>query len=211
MRAEQPATRTLQLKDHDLRQRDADRLRQLGQRQPAELVELSVRLLDDLKEARERLNQNPDNSSVPPSSRPPWSRNEPPTAAAGEQEPPPEPPPAPSPEDAAAAPRQSTQASSPARRPGKPPGAPGHVPRCWPSPRRWTTIRTTACAAPPHSPRTGMCYTGYPVADVTFGAPDHPVLGVISTGLPTTSSRNVVLRFDRQAHAHCSQYGQQGL
>ncbi len=35
---------------------------------------LSLRLLEDLKEARERLRQNPHNSSRPPSSRAPWER-----------------------------------------------------------------------------------------------------------------------------------------
>src|SRR5512147_1298557 len=35
---------------------------------------LSMRLLADLKEAWDRLNQGPDNSSRPPSSRAPWER-----------------------------------------------------------------------------------------------------------------------------------------
>ena len=39
-----------------------------------ELRGLSERLLADLKEARERLNQGPSNSSRPPSSRAPWER-----------------------------------------------------------------------------------------------------------------------------------------
>ena len=168
----------MQLQDHDLRQLDADRLRQLGQRQPAALVELSVRLLDDLKAARERRNQNPDNSSVPPSSRAPWSRNPPPPATEAE------PPPDPSPEDAAA-PRLSsnTPESSPARRPGKQPGAPGHARN------QMLAVTQTVDHYPDHGarcaaalpPEPSVCYTGYPVADVTFGQPDHPVLGVVST------------------------------
>ena len=174
----------MQLKDHDLRQLDADRLRQLGQRQPAALVELSVRLLDDLKEARERLNQNPDNSSVPPSSRTPWSRNEPPAVDAAEPEPDPLPKDV-SPEDAAAAQRKSpnTKESSAARRPGKQKGAPGHA--------RTQVLAVThtadhypdhcalCAAALPHE--HGECYTSYQDADVTFGEPDHPALGVVST------------------------------
>ncbi|WP_201091637.1 hypothetical protein [Thiocystis minor] len=52
-----------QLDEAYLRTLDEDRLR-----------DLSRRLLDDLKEARERLRQNPNNSSRPPGSRAPWER-----------------------------------------------------------------------------------------------------------------------------------------
>ena len=62
------------LKDHDLRQLDEKRIRDLKVRDPEALVNLSIRLLEDLKEARERLNQNPSNSSRPPSSQAPWFR-----------------------------------------------------------------------------------------------------------------------------------------
>ena len=41
---------------------------------PEALRGLSLRLLADLKEARDRLNQGPENSSRPPSSRVPWER-----------------------------------------------------------------------------------------------------------------------------------------
>jgi transposase len=57
------------LNDHDLRQIDETYLKSLGHE---EVIRVSLRLLKDLKEARERLNQNPDNSSRPPSSRDPW-------------------------------------------------------------------------------------------------------------------------------------------
>jgi hypothetical protein len=57
------------LNDHDLRQIDEQYLKSL---RPEEVIRVSLRLLKDLKEARERLNQNPDNSSRPPSSRDPW-------------------------------------------------------------------------------------------------------------------------------------------
>ena len=57
------------LNDHDLRQIDETYLKSLGLE---EVIRVSLRLLKDLKEARERLNQNPDNSSRPPSSREPW-------------------------------------------------------------------------------------------------------------------------------------------
>jgi len=60
------------LKDHDLRQLDENRIRDLKEKDPEALVSLSIRLLKDLKEARERLNQTPSNSSRPPSSQAPW-------------------------------------------------------------------------------------------------------------------------------------------
>jgi len=61
----------MRLTDHDLRQLDEARLDGLA---GTALRELSKRLLADLKEARERLNQTPDNSSRPPSTRPAWER-----------------------------------------------------------------------------------------------------------------------------------------
>jgi hypothetical protein len=57
------------LKDHDLKQIDKDYLDRLS---PEKLRELSLRLLEDLKEARERLNQTPQNSSRPSSSFALW-------------------------------------------------------------------------------------------------------------------------------------------
>jgi hypothetical protein len=62
----------MKIKDHDLRQLSEERLQALLEKNPAALLELANRLLDDLKEARERLNQNPSNSSCPSGSRAPW-------------------------------------------------------------------------------------------------------------------------------------------
>jgi len=62
----------MRLKDYDLRQIDEVTLRSLSEE---DLRTLSSKLLLDLKEARERLNQSPKNSSRPPSSRDPWDRN----------------------------------------------------------------------------------------------------------------------------------------
>jgi len=59
------------LSDHSLRQIDDDYVRSLG---TDALQDLSLRLLADLKEARERLHQGPTNRSRPPSSRAPWER-----------------------------------------------------------------------------------------------------------------------------------------
>ena len=59
----------MQLSEHDLKQLDEEKIRSL---QAEQLRTLSVKLLADLKEACDRLNQAPDNSSRPPSSRAPW-------------------------------------------------------------------------------------------------------------------------------------------
>ncbi|MGB5065147.1 MAG: hypothetical protein WBQ37_15535 [Candidatus Competibacter sp.] len=59
----------MHLNDHSLRQLDDAYIQSLD---VEALRGLSVRLLADLKDARDRLNQGPDNSSRPPSSRAPW-------------------------------------------------------------------------------------------------------------------------------------------
>ncbi|MGH8476046.1 MAG: DUF6444 domain-containing protein, partial [Methylococcales bacterium] len=59
----------MQLSDHDLSQLDEEELLNLPEEA---LRRLSIRLLNDLKEARERLNRNSRNSSRPPSSEAPW-------------------------------------------------------------------------------------------------------------------------------------------
>lgn len=57
----------MRLHNHDLKQMDDDYLDSL---EVDRLRTVSKKLLADLKDARERLDQNPQNSSVPPSSRP---------------------------------------------------------------------------------------------------------------------------------------------
>ena len=59
----------MKLKDHDLRQIDSKYLASL---EPEKLLEVSSKLLEDLKEARERLNQTSQNSSRPSGSFAPW-------------------------------------------------------------------------------------------------------------------------------------------
>jgi transposase len=59
----------MQLSDDDLKQFDDA---YLGRLPTESLRGLSSKLLADLKEAPERLNQNPSNSSRPPSSQAPW-------------------------------------------------------------------------------------------------------------------------------------------
>jgi len=61
----------MQLSDHSLRQIDEAYLKRLGDEA---LRSLSSKLLLDLKEARERLNQTSRNSSLPPSREAPWDK-----------------------------------------------------------------------------------------------------------------------------------------
>jgi transposase len=63
----------MHLSDHDLKQLDDDYLRGLS---AESLRSLSGKLLADLKEAHDRLNQNPSNSSRPPRTRAPWARGD---------------------------------------------------------------------------------------------------------------------------------------
>ncbi len=61
----------MHLSPHSLQQIDDAYLQSLD---PEALRGLSSRLLADLKEAWDRLNQGPEKSSRPPSSRTPWDR-----------------------------------------------------------------------------------------------------------------------------------------
>ena len=61
----------MQLSNQDLSQIDEDELLNLPEE---ELRRLSIKLLNDLKDARERLSQNSHNSSRPPSSQAPWDK-----------------------------------------------------------------------------------------------------------------------------------------
>jgi hypothetical protein len=145
---------------------------------------LSMRLLADLKEAWDRLNQGPDNSSRPPSRRAPWARTggaraADAAAAAGAREPEPaernpEEPTVVAPPAAAAKP-----ASAPAaRKAGKPPGAPG----------MGRTPVFQAPAAQRHYPAVGagggrpldragaVAYTGLQAVDLHWGDSAQPGL-----------------------------------
>jgi hypothetical protein len=70
----------MRLSDHSLRQIDEAYMEGLEEEA---LRSLSTKLLLDLKEARERLNQTSRNSSLPPSREAPWER---PTKAAAERD-----------------------------------------------------------------------------------------------------------------------------
>ena len=62
------------LKEHELLQIDEQFIRRLLEKNPDALAELSIHLINDLKEALERLNQNPSNSSKPSGSLAPWDK-----------------------------------------------------------------------------------------------------------------------------------------
>ena len=63
----------MKLTAHDLKQMNKATLARLS---PEQLLSLSGLMLDDLQEAMDRLNQNSNNSSRPPSSTPPWDSND---------------------------------------------------------------------------------------------------------------------------------------
>lgn len=60
----------MNLSNHDLSQIDEPYVRSLS---PAQQLELCLKILSDLKKARDRLNQTPNNSSVPSGSMAPWT------------------------------------------------------------------------------------------------------------------------------------------
>ncbi|MBK8535426.1 MAG: hypothetical protein IPL59_10015 [Candidatus Competibacteraceae bacterium] len=82
-----------------------------------------MQLLADLKEAWDRLNQGPENSSRPPSSRAPWERTGGGSASADDAA---DDALMPAPADVQPVDVQPTD-PSPKRKPGKQPGAPGSV------------------------------------------------------------------------------------
>ena len=120
----------MHLSDHSLNQLDEAYVQTLDE---GALRGLSLRLLADLKDARERLRQTPHNSSRPPSSRAPWDRASAKDAAADDEvaeddaaaqtplKPPADPP------DTAEAPAPDPLGTKPQvkRQAGKQPGAPG--------------------------------------------------------------------------------------
>jgi transposase len=61
----------MHLNAHDLKQLDQDSLNRLSE---AQVRALAARLLADLKEAIDRLNRTPQNSSLPPSKQAPWEK-----------------------------------------------------------------------------------------------------------------------------------------
>jgi len=191
------------LKDHDLRQLDEARILELKEKDPEALAKLSVHLLEDLKEARERLSQNPSNSSRPPSSRAPWfsahedqEDTEGPLDDGGGRED----PPADAPADAAADARADTEPkpgskgkdsakngnSSDAaarRKPGRQPGSPGFGRTQKLTVTEWEEHRPSTCALCDAAldPEQAKAYTGFDTVDLVFGDAQAPGMRLICT------------------------------
>lgn len=170
------------LKDHDLRQLDEARIRDLKEKDPEALVNLSIRLLEDLKEARERLNQNPSNSSRPPSSQAPWL-----SAREDEEDR------VDRPEEATAEPRADTErgpsgqdatdngdsSDTPTRRkPGRQPAAPGFGRTQKLTITDWEDHRPSTCAlcAAALDLDRAQAYTAFDTVDLVFGDIQDPGL-----------------------------------
>ena len=118
----------MHLSDHDLRQLDDAYLAGLSDGQARALL---GKALADLKVARERLGQNPTNSSRPPSTRAPWEQADAdegaaatPSAEAGKDGEPSED--EPNPDEAAQPQRPASGGNDEGKRPGRRKGAPGH-------------------------------------------------------------------------------------
>ena len=181
----------MKLSDHDLQQLNADWLRA---RTPEELLSVSQKLLDDLKEARERLNQNSTNSSVPPGSQPPWfhpaedTENEddddtlippPPDGKSDSDES--------STDKADAQPDKAAKESKPPktqRNPGKQPGAQGfgHT-QILPvtATEHHQACQCAGCGKAFTSDSPSRAYTGFYTVDIEYGKPDNPGIQVTNT------------------------------
>ena len=167
----------MHLSDHSLNQLDEAYVQALD---AGALRGLSLRLLEDLKDARERLRQTPNNSSRPPSSRAPWDRPSAKDAADDAAADPPLEPPADSP-DTAEAPAPDRVGTKPqVKRPaGKQPGARGVGRTQVLQAPETQTHRPTVCAAcaealPGDAP--SVCYAGFQSIDLVWGDPAQPGL-----------------------------------
>ncbi len=190
----------MHLKDHDLRQIDEKRI---GSLSAPQLRPLALKLLQDLKEARERLHENPTNSSCPPSNRPPWDNSDSDSEELfdeeeeEEEEVETEIEPEEAEKKAGKNPGHDSEgldesdgespksASRPARKPGKPKGAQGYG----------RTQKMAITDTKDHFPqRCALCdaslneirskaWTGYDVIDIAFGDLSHP-------GIHTTATRH---------------------
>jgi transposase len=166
----------MHLSDHSLRQIDDAYVRSL---EPEALRELLLRLLADLQEARDRLNQGPENSSRPPSSRAPWerqrgARESDKDAEDGELEP----------EPAEAKPTEAKPAETkpaetkPARKAGKQPGAPGiGRPQVFQAHEEQPHYPDACAGCGRPLDRAGaVAYTGFQAVDLRWGDPARPGL-----------------------------------
>ena len=178
------------LSTFDLQQIDQERLQALSAEQKDALI---LKLVRDLQEALDRLNQTPHNSSRPPSSAPPWAgaSGEPAAAerdkssgAAAE----PSAPPVPDGEEAEAAPSSGERKDPPQakRRAGRQKGAPGHS-RCVALPLTGEQVHAPAQCEVCGEALAGAGFvarTGVYVLDVEVGA-----LGLL--GLQVTHEKHL--------------------
>ncbi len=199
----------MRLSDHDLSQLTEEELLELPE---AVLRRLSVKLLADLKEARERLKQNSRNSSRPPSSDKPWDN----TAEQEDEEPSLQDSLSPikdttdtdkldPPTKKATDPQDNVRSAPEKRKPGKQPGAAGygrtqkiavttevyHYPsicaRCDRELSEDTaTLPVGACA-----------YTAFETVDVIWADPKNP-------GISLTNTKHVYYEIDCDC-GHCTQ------
>jgi hypothetical protein len=180
----------MHLKPNDLRQLNAEKIRQLRERDPDGLARLSEHLLEDLKEAHERLNQSSSNSSRPPSSRPPWKPNgaaDDDLAANEALDEPSDPeieeeavqPPGDETESPKK-PRPSKKDQGEPRKPGKQEGAPG-VARTQVIPiteRKHHVPDRCACCDRPLASDQAKAYTAFGVLEVELGGEGHYGLSI---------------------------------
>jgi len=176
----------MKLSQHDLQQLDEDAVCRLPE---AALRHLSLTLLADLKEARERLAQNPHNSSRPPSSRAPWDDDPPvaepasadtaPEAAAPLPDVPPADSPAAAPPSGAGTTPDRREGQVPKRKAGKQVGAPGVGRTQVFTAHHTEEHRPTVCARcgqPLRATAPAVSYTGFQALDLDWGDPAAPGL-----------------------------------
>ena len=181
----------MKLSDHDLQQIDQDWLRT---RTPEELLHVSQKLLDDLKEARERLKRDSTNSSVPPGSQPPWFHPAEDTENEDDDDTPIPPPPDEQDDNGEPgkkkaderAERKSNTAKPPKtqRNPGKQPGAQGFghtqiLPLT--ATEHHHACHCAACGKTFTSDTPIRAYTGFYTVDIEYGEPDKPGIRVTNT------------------------------
>ena len=181
----------MKLSDHDLQQINPDWLRA---RTPKELLHVSQKLVDDLKEARERLNQNSTNSSVPSGSQPPWFHPAEDTENEDDDDIPIPPPPDDKDDSGESstdkmdtrsdnAPKE-TKPPKTRRNPGKQPGAQGfgHT-QILPvtATEHHQACQCAGCGKAFTSDTPSRAYTGFYTVDIEYGEPDKPGIRVTNT------------------------------
>lgn len=172
----------MRLSPHDLRQLDEPVIASLSE---VALRVLAMNLLADLKEAHDRLGQNPANSSRPSSSQAPWEAVRAADTAQRPEDPPEDPA---APESSAPTPPPSNPNKPPAGKPGKRPGAPGYGRR----------ITLPVHAEKIHRPdRCRCCGTPFPADAPTKGSNGRYELDVVP---PSSGSPGLEVRHTRHVY-----------